>query len=166
LSGSTDLAIGREAADTLYQRRGANPQAYRLYNTFTSATSFERANIQWASNVFTIGTEAGSGGGTLRDLEFYRGTTKVFSLTSTGLETQYLTLNDVTDATKKVQFSLAGITTGTTRTVTNPDRSGTMVVSDTSVATGADVINNIVSLTQAEYDAITTPEATTLYIIV
>jgi hypothetical protein len=70
LSGSTDLAIGREAADTLYQRRGANPQAYRLYNTFTSATSFERANIQWASNVFTIGTEKGSAGGTARVLRF------------------------------------------------------------------------------------------------
>lgn len=37
--------------------------------------------------------------------------------------------------------------------------------SNTTGITGADAITNIVSLTQAEYDAITTPNASTLYII-
>ena len=36
---------------------------------------------------------------------------------------------------------------------------------DPSGITGADKITNIVSLTQAEYDAIGTPDASTLYVI-
>lgn len=38
------------------------------------------------------------------------------------------------------------------------------VVSDTTGVTGADIITNIISLTQVEYDAIT-PDAATLYVI-
>jgi hypothetical protein len=40
------------------------------------------------------------------------------------------------------------------------------VVSDTTGITGADAVVNIVSLTQAEYDAIVAPDAATLYVIV
>ena len=40
------------------------------------------------------------------------------------------------------------------------------VISDPTGITGADVIINAVSLTQAEYDAIGTPDAATLYVIV
>jgi alcohol dehydrogenase class IV len=40
-----------------------------------------------------------------------------------------------------------------------------MVVSDTTAGSGSDVVNNIVSLTQAEYNAIGSPDATTLYLI-
>lgn len=39
------------------------------------------------------------------------------------------------------------------------------VGSNVSGITGADVIANIVSLTQAEYDDIATPDASTLYVI-
>jgi len=40
-----------------------------------------------------------------------------------------------------------------------------MVESDVTGVTGADAITNIISLTQAEYDAIVTPDVATLYII-
>ena len=40
------------------------------------------------------------------------------------------------------------------------------VSSDTTGITGADQVTNIVTLTQAEYDAINTPDASTVYIIV
>ena len=40
-----------------------------------------------------------------------------------------------------------------------------MVVSDTTGITGADAIANVVSLTQAEYDALT-PDADTLYVVI
>jgi hypothetical protein len=69
------------------------------------------------------------------------------------------------DATKNLKFQLSGITTGTTRTITIANRSGTNVVSDTSAGSGSDVVNNIVSLTQAEYNAIGSPDAATLYLI-
>ena len=74
-------------------------------------------------------------------------------------------LYDNGDSTKNLQFQLSGISTGTTRTLTAANRSGTMVVSDTSAGSGSDVVNNIVSLTQAEYNAIGSPDAATLYLI-
>jgi hypothetical protein len=40
------------------------------------------------------------------------------------------------------------------------------VPSDTTGVTGADAITNIISLTQAEYDAIVSPNASTLYVVV
>lgn len=57
-----------DAANIIGQRNGVDAQAYRLYNTYTSATSFERLNIAWATNVCTIEVTAGSAGGTLRGL--------------------------------------------------------------------------------------------------
>ncbi len=69
------------------------------------------------------------------------------------------------NSTNRLAFSLSGITAGTTRTLTVPNRSGTMVVSDTSAGSGSDVVNNIVSLTQAEYNAIGSPDAATLFLI-
>jgi hypothetical protein len=70
-----------------------------------------------------------------------------------------------TDATRKLAFEVDGISTATTRTFTAPNRNGTMVVSDITAGSGSDVVNNIVSLTQAEYNAIGSPDATTLYLI-
>jgi hypothetical protein len=64
-----DVNLFRDAADTLAQRRAISAQAFRVYNTFTSATNFERAKIQWASNILHIGTEKGADGGTARDME-------------------------------------------------------------------------------------------------
>ena len=56
-----------------------------LYNTFTDATTFERANIFWDSNVLKIGTEKGSVGGTARALELQTdGTTRLTIAATTG----------------------------------------------------------------------------------
>jgi hypothetical protein len=74
-------------------------------------------------------------------------------------------LYDNGDSSKNLAFQLSGITTGTTRTLTAADRSGVNVVSDTSAGSGSDVVNNIVSLTQAEYNAIGSPDAATLFLI-
>lgn len=41
----------------------------------------------------------------------------------------------------------------------------TFLPSDPTGVTGADTVTNIMSLTQAEYDAIATPDASTIYII-
>ena len=64
-----DLYLSRDAANILAQYNGANPQASRIYNTYSSATNFERLNIRWASNELIIDAEAGSGGGTLRGIK-------------------------------------------------------------------------------------------------
>lgn len=78
------FGAGEEANHTLAQRNGANAQAFRLYNTFTSATNFERANFFWDSNVLKIGTEKGSAGGTARALEFQTDGTTRLTIGTTG----------------------------------------------------------------------------------
>ena len=49
-------------------------------------------------------------------------------------------------------------------TATQPADIALMVESDVTGVSGADAITNVISLTQAEYDAIT-PDAATLYVI-
>jgi hypothetical protein len=65
-SNTVELQI--EAADTLAQRRGTNAQAFRISNTHTDASNFERGFMRWSSNVLQIGTEK-AGTGTARALE-------------------------------------------------------------------------------------------------
>jgi hypothetical protein len=75
---SGDVRLVRDAANVLALRNGAStPQAYRIYNTFASTTSFERLNIRWASNECIIDAEAGSGGGTLRGIRIGSATTSL-----------------------------------------------------------------------------------------
>lgn len=64
---TVDLGIFRDAADTLAQRRTTNAQTFRIYNTFTDASNYERGFAQWSGNVFQIGAEA-AGTGTQRVL--------------------------------------------------------------------------------------------------
>ena len=82
--GAEDLIVFRDAANTLAQRNSTNAQTFRLYNTFTSATSFERGKLEWASNVFRIGTEKGSAGGSARAMEFQTDGTTRLTIASTG----------------------------------------------------------------------------------
>jgi hypothetical protein len=46
-SATPDLFLYRDAANTLAQRNGTNANTFRVYNTFTSATSFERGKSGW-----------------------------------------------------------------------------------------------------------------------
>jgi len=66
----SDVSLFRDATNTLAQRRGGNPQTFRVYNTYTDASNYERGRLEWASNTFRIGTQA-AGTGTLRDTEIF-----------------------------------------------------------------------------------------------
>jgi hypothetical protein len=68
-TGGDLILVRDDAANTLGQRNGTAAQEYRIYNTHTSATNHERGFLKWSSNVFQIGTEKGSAGGTARGLE-------------------------------------------------------------------------------------------------
>jgi hypothetical protein len=73
-----DIVLLRDAAGILAQRNGTAAQTFRVYNTYTSSTNYERAKLEWSSNVLRIGTEKGSAGGTARDMELQTdGTTRV-----------------------------------------------------------------------------------------
>ena len=86
-AGSVDLILARDAANTLAQRNGTGlqPQAFRLYNTYTSSTSFERLNFRWDTNVAKIGTEKGSAGGVARDLVLETDGTERARVTAAGV---------------------------------------------------------------------------------
>ena len=83
--GWFDLPLWRDAANTLAQRNGINPQSFRLYNTYTDTVSaFERLNIKWDANVLKLGTEKGSTGGLGRAIELQTDGTTRMTITSAG----------------------------------------------------------------------------------
>jgi hypothetical protein len=81
-SGSSiarDTILERDAADTLAQRRTTNAQTFRVYNTFTDASNYERGFLRWSSNVFEVGPEA-AGTGTARPMRITAATLKLPNL--------------------------------------------------------------------------------------
>jgi hypothetical protein len=59
---TVDLLLYRDAAETFAQRRTTNAQTFRLYNTWTDASNYERLGISWGSNIVSIKPEnAGTG---------------------------------------------------------------------------------------------------------
>lgn len=64
-----DTVLIRDGVGQLGLRNGTTAHSYSVYNTYTSATSYERLSLGWSANVCTIETQAGSGGGTLRGLK-------------------------------------------------------------------------------------------------
>jgi hypothetical protein len=84
IGGYNTTVLHGESVNVLAQRRDTNAQTSRIYNTFTSSTNFERGSLGWSNNVFIIGTEKGTAGGTARQLELQTdGTTRV-AITTTG----------------------------------------------------------------------------------
>ena len=80
-----DIFLARDAADTLAQRRGTNAQAFRIYNTYTDASNYERGIISWSktANRLVIGTEE-AGTGSVRSVQLGAGNGSVSAITSSG----------------------------------------------------------------------------------
>ncbi len=68
-NGSSSATLTADAANVLAQRFGPAAQSFRLYNTFTDASNYERGVFDWTSttNTLTIGT-ARAGTGAARDV--------------------------------------------------------------------------------------------------
>jgi len=60
-----DVFLRRDAANVLAQYNSTSAQAYRIYNTRTDASNYERLNFQWSSNVLELRSTA-AGTGTVR----------------------------------------------------------------------------------------------------
>lgn len=78
-NGSTGVVLARDANNTLAQRNGTNAQTFRVYNTFTDASNYERGFLRWSSNVFEVGPEA-AGTGTARPMRITAATLKLPNL--------------------------------------------------------------------------------------
>jgi hypothetical protein len=83
LGGANDVILTRDAANTLAQRNGANAQTIRIYNTYTDASNYERAEIGWTSNSFIINTGK-LGTGQTRVLQFAINGTNVSYFSASG----------------------------------------------------------------------------------
>lgn len=83
--GSTqyDTAFARDAAGAIAQRNSTNAQTFRVYNTFTDASNYERGTFGWSGNVLVIGAEA-AGTGTVRSWSLTTGGTINGNLQNTG----------------------------------------------------------------------------------
>ncbi len=83
---SYDTYFSRDAAGIIAQRNGTNPQAFRIYNTYTDASNYERLNIQWSGNVASLGmTAAGTGSARAFSLLDEAGTAEVTVNSSTSV---------------------------------------------------------------------------------
>jgi hypothetical protein len=75
-NNNADVILFRDGAGALAQRNTTNAQTFRLYNTFTDASNYERGFFRWNTNVLEIGAEA-AGTGTQRQLRLPLGTVTV-----------------------------------------------------------------------------------------
>jgi hypothetical protein len=71
-STGSDVELYRDATDALAQRRGTNAQTFRIYNTFTDASNYERLNIVATGSSFELVCQS-AGTGTSRPLQLKAG---------------------------------------------------------------------------------------------
>ena len=98
LTANANTRLVADGNHIFAQRNGTNAQAFRIYNTFTSATNFERLNVRWAANEAIIDTEAGSGGGTLRGLKIGSASTSLLGFYGATPAVQPAAVANATDA--------------------------------------------------------------------
>lgn len=88
LASANDLTLFRDAANTLSQRNGVNAQTFRLYNTFTDASNYERGFMRWNTNVLEFGHEF-AGTGTVRVNRYYLGSSSSASYLTRAASSQH-----------------------------------------------------------------------------
>ena len=81
-TGTADLFLFRDAANTLALRNGTAAQTFNIYNTYTDASNYERGTILWTANQFKIDTQAAGTGVTTRSLVLSSGNDVSFTPTS------------------------------------------------------------------------------------
>ena len=70
LGASADARLVRDAANTLAQRNGVNAQTFRVYNSYTDGSNYERGSLGWTTNNLDIKTEQ-AGTGSARSIRIF-----------------------------------------------------------------------------------------------
>lgn len=82
LGGTPDAVLVWDAAGVIGQRSGTTSQAFKIYNTFTDASNYERLSFQFVSNDPTIFAQS-AGTGTQRNLRFRAGAASTWMVAAT-----------------------------------------------------------------------------------
>lgn len=82
-AGAFEWALYSGGANICELRNSTNAQTFRIYNTFTDSSNYERAKLAWESNVLRIGTEK-LGTGSARALELQTDGTTRLTISTTG----------------------------------------------------------------------------------
>ncbi len=136
--GASDVTIGRDASDTVAQRRGTNAQTYRVYNTFTDSSNYERLGITWSGNAVTIATEA-AGTGSVRALNIINPTigSSSLSLTSGAIGLSKMTASASAPGAGGAKLELVcGTNAGTAKLVISAGTSATTVTVIDNIGAG------------------------------
>ena len=103
-----DLILWRDAAATLAQRNGTTQQIFRLYNSYTDSSNFERLTLTGVAgaSVNITAETLGTGGDNLDIVLTPAGTGKVTFGTHSALAaetvTGYITIKDAGGTTRKL----------------------------------------------------------------
>lgn len=67
---SSTIPVISESTDVIAQRNGTSAQAFRVYNTYTDASNYERGIFDWSTsaNILTIGVAAAGTGSSVRSI--------------------------------------------------------------------------------------------------
>jgi hypothetical protein len=108
-TATNDLFLNRDAAGTLAQRNAGNAQTFRIYESFTDASNYTRGKLEWASNVFRIGTEK-AGTGSARALELQTDGVTRLTIGTNGVATFSgdMSANDIVARSSWVGFGVSG----------------------------------------------------------
>lgn len=77
---SATAILQSSTADLIEMYRTTNAQRFNIFNTRTSSTNNEYGYLWWNSNIFRLGTDNGSGGGTDRNIALEPGNTTALTL--------------------------------------------------------------------------------------
>lgn len=115
-----DVQLSRDDAGILAQRNGTAAQTFRLYNTYTNTSNYERASLSWDANTFKIQTEA-SGTGSGRSILLGTNSTLRMTIGSAGnvlINSNHLSIGNsfyrLTESSGKLKWEYTGVTTGVT----------------------------------------------------
>jgi hypothetical protein len=81
---SAQVGLISNGVGILEQRGGTNAQTFRLYNTYTDASNYERLTAGWSGNIFYFGTQAAGTGTGSRDIFFFTNGTNRWSISGSG----------------------------------------------------------------------------------
>jgi len=152
--GTTGIALGATST-TLAGLTSVTATTFTgaLSGNATTATTLQNArtingvSFDGSANITTLTAGTGisvSGTQVSLDTSTSIDKTTAQTLTNKSLSDSSTYIIDETDATKKLQFQVSGITTGTTRTLTAPDVSGTIITTgDTGTVTNTMLAGSI-----------------------